>query len=315
MSEQIVKAEHLVKRIGGITAVDGVSFSIEPGQIFGYLGPNGAGKTTTISILSTYLPATSGDALVGGFSVRREPLKVKEIIGVVPQEIALYPTLTAMQNLRFCGKMYNLQGSMLDGRCREMLELVKLWERRDSRIEEFSGGMKRRINLAAGMLHRPRFLLLDEPTVGIDPQSRERIFDTIFKIRDDGTTVLYTSHYMEEVELLCDHIAIMDRGKIIAAGTLKDLLKMLGEGGMIELEVSPPGCASGLEEAISRLEDVTGARREENRLFISSVSSARTLAPVMKLVEAGGCEVSSLELYSPNLEKLFIHLTGKELRE
>ncbi len=311
----LVQADNLVKKFGKVNAVDGVSFSIGEGQIFGLLGPNGAGKTTTISILSTYLKPTSGEATVDGFSVTRQAGRVRNIIGFVPQEIALYPTLTALQNLKFYGKMYGLGGAALTERCRNVLELVELWERRHDNIEHFSGGMKRRINLGAGLLHNPRFLLLDEPTVGVDPQSREHIFDTIIKIRDNGSTILYTSHYMEEIELLCDRIAIMDRGKVIASGTLKELLKMLGEGGVIELEVAPPGCPAGLEARITDQQEVTGIRKEGNKLFVSSSDSARSLPPVMKVLEEAGCQVSSLELYAPSLEKLFIQLTGKELRE
>ncbi|MEK7817230.1 MAG: DUF4162 domain-containing protein, partial [Actinomycetota bacterium] len=183
------------------------------------------------------------------------------------------------------------------------------------RIEAFSGGMKRRINMGAGLLHYPRFLLLDEPTVGVDPQSREHIFETIFKIRDSGTTILYTSHYMEEVELLCDYISIMDHGKIIAAGTLKELLTRLGEGGVIDLEVAPPGCPAELGEKVEAQNGVTAVKREDDRLLISSKNAAHSLQPVMKVLEDAGCEVTSLEIYTPNLEKLFIHLTGRELRE
>ena len=311
----LVTAENLVKKYDKLTAVDGVSFTIDEGQIFGFLGPNGAGKSTTISMLSTYLEPTSGDALIDGYSVTRQAKKVKSIIGVVPQDIALYPTLTAIQNLRFFGRMYGMGGGELDRRCRELLELVELWDRRDSRIDQFSGGMKRRINMAAGLLHHPRFLLLDEPTVGVDPQSREHIFDTIFKIRDSGTTILYTSHYMEEVELLCDFIAIMDRGKLVAGGTLKELLAMLGEGGVIELEVAPPGCPAGLEQRISDQNGVTAVKRQDGRLMISSKNSAHSLPPVLKVLEDSDCEVDHLEIYTPSLEKLFIHLTGKELRE
>ena len=311
----LVTADNLVKQYDRLTAVDGVSFTIEEGQIFGFLGPNGAGKSTTISMLSTYLEPTSGDAFIDGFSVTRDAGKVKKIIGVVPQDIALYPTLTAIQNLRFYGKMYGLGGVELDRRSRSLLELVELWDRRDSRIDQFSGGMKRRINMAAGLLHSPRFLLLDEPTVGVDPQSREHIFDTIMKIRDSGTTILYTSHYMEEVELLCDYIAIMDKGKLVASGTLKQLLAMLGEGGVIELEISPPGCPEGLEERLKDLKGVTNVKHQDDRLMISSENSAHSLPPVLRTLEETGCSVDHLEIYTPNLEKLFIHLTGKELRE
>ncbi|MHB8858797.1 MAG: ABC transporter ATP-binding protein [Thermoleophilia bacterium] len=311
----LVTADNLVKQFNGLTAVGGVSFTIEEGQIFGFLGPNGAGKSTTISMLSTYLMPSSGDAVVDGFSVTRQAGKVKGIIGVVPQDIALYPTLTAIQNLRFYGKMYGLGGGLLDRRCRELLELVELWDRRDSRVDQFSGGMKRRVNMAAGLLHSPRFLLLDEPTVGVDPQSREHIFDTIMQIRRSGTTILYTSHYMEEVELLCDYIAIMDKGRLVASGTLKQLLSMLGEGGVIELEISPPGCPRGLEEQLGGLKGVTSVRHQDGRLVISSENSAHSLPPVLRSLEETGCKVDHLEIYKPNLEKLFIHLTGKELRE
>lgn len=310
-----MNAENLVKKYDKLTAVDGVSFHIDEGQIFGFLGPNGAGKSTTISMLSTYLEPTSGDAVIDGFSITRQTAKVKSIIGVVPQEIALYPTLTAIQNLKFYGKMYGMGGEELDQRCHELLDLVELWERRDSRVENFSGGMKRRINMAAGLLHQPRFLLLDEPTVGVDPQSREHIFDTIFKIRDAGTTILYTSHYMEEVELLCDYIAIMDKGKLVAGGTLKQLLSMLGEGGVIEIEVVPPGCPGGLVENMKMQNGVTAVRHEDSQLTISSKNSAHSLPPLLKVLEDSGCDIERLEIYTPNLEKLFIRLTGKELRE
>lgn len=315
MADPIVIADLLVKRFDKLTAVDGISFEIEEGQVFGLLGPNGAGKSTTISMLSTYLKPTGGDARIDGYSINRDAGAIKKIIGVVPQEIALYPTLTAMQNLRFYGKVYGLADGGLDRRCRELLELMELWGRRDDRVDQFSGGMKRRVNMAAGLLHHPRFLLLDEPTVGVDPQSREHIFETIFRIRDSGTTILYTSHYMEEVELLCDYITIIDQGRVIAAGTLRELLKILGEGGVIELEVAGGGCPEGLDELMGRQAAVTTVKREKNRLLISSDNSAHSLPPVMRTLEESGCEVGSLEIYSPNLEKLFIHLTGRELRE
>ncbi len=311
----LVTADNLVKKYDELTAVDGVSFTIDEGQIFGFLGPNGAGKSTTISMLSTYLPPSSGDAVIDGLSVTHQAEKVRNIIGVVPQDIALYPTLTALQNLKFYGKMYDMGGENLDKRCQELLELVELWDRRDSRVEQFSGGMKRRINMAAGLLHHPRFLLLDEPTVGVDPQSREHIFETIFKIRDSGTTILYTSHYMEEVETLCDYIAIMDKGKMVASGTLHELLSVLGEGGVIELKIAPPGCHAGLEEAIAGQNGVTSINHQDGKLLISSKNSAHSLPPVLKVLEDTGCTVDHLEIYTPNLEKLFIHLTGKELRE
>lgn len=311
----LVETKDLVKRYDKLVAVDNMNFSIREGQIFGLLGPNGAGKSTTISMLSTYLPPTSGTATIDGLDIVSQAREVKKIIGYVPQDIALYPTLTALENLKFFGKVYGLRGDYLSRRCREMLDLVELWDRRGDRIEEFSGGMKRRVNMAAGLLHHPRFLLLDEPTVGVDPQSREHIFETIFKIRDSGTTILYTSHYMDEVELLCDFITIMDKGKTIAAGTLKELLKVLGEGGVIELEMSPAGCPEAVLAQLEKLKGVTAVTSEKSLLRISSSNAAHSLSPVMKMLEESGCQVSSLEIYKPNLEKLFIHLTGRELRE
>lgn len=221
-----VQVLSLVKTFDKLEAVKDVSFTINRGEIFGLLGPNGAGKSSLINMMCGYLQPTSGDTIIDGHSVAREPMKVKHIIGVVPQEIALYKELSSMENLGFFGEIYGLARQERKARAEEVLHFVGLYERRKEPIKNFSGGMQRRINMAIAMLHRPNFLLMDEPTVGVDPQSRENIFDAIEQLRDGGTTILYTTHYMEEAERLCNRIAIMDEGRIIAMGTLEELLAM-----------------------------------------------------------------------------------------
>ena len=221
-----VDVRNLVKTFGKHEAVKGVSFTIGKGEIFGLLGPNGAGKSTTINMMCGYLQPTSGDTLVEGISINKEARRVKRMLGVVPQEIALYQDLTSSENLEFFGEIYGLSSKVRRERADEILHFVGLYDRRKEPIKNFSGGMQRRINMAIAMIHRPTFLMMDEPTVGVDPQSRENIFDTIEKLRDQGTTILYTTHYMEEAERLCNHIAIIDEGHIIAMGTLEQLLAL-----------------------------------------------------------------------------------------
>jgi ABC-2 type transport system ATP-binding protein len=241
-----VQVIDLVKRFGKHEAVKGVSFTIGKGEIFGLLGPNGAGKSTTINMMCGYLAPTSGDTLIDGVSVAKEPLRVKRMLGVVPQEIALYKDLTPLENLEFFGQLYGMSARERRERAADILQFVGLYERRKEPIKNFSGGMQRRINMAIAMIHQPQFLMMDEPTVGVDPQSRENIFDTIEKVRDSGTTILYTTHYMEEAERLCNHIAIMDDGKIIAMGTLEQLLALRDQS----REVARP---HGLQELFIQL--------------------------------------------------------------
>ena len=229
-----VQVNNLVKTFGKFEAVKGVSFSIGKGEIFGLLGPNGAGKSTTINMMCGYLEPTSGDTIIDGLSVTKEPLKVKRLLGVVPQEIALYKDLNSMENLAFFAELYGLSAKERKERAEAILRFVGLYERRMEPVKNFSGGMQRRINMALAMIHRPKFLLMDEPTVGVDPQSRENIFDTIEQLRDQGTTILYTTHYMEEAERLCNRIAIMDEGRIIAMGTLEQLLALRDQNRQVQ---------------------------------------------------------------------------------
>ena len=221
-----IQVSDLVKTFGKIEAVRGVSFTIGKGEIFGLLGPNGAGKSTTINMMCGYILPTSGDTIIDGVSVTQEPMKVKRMIGVVPQEIALYKDLNAMENLEFFSELYGMPKKERRERAEDVLRFVGLYDRRKDAVKTFSGGMQRRVNMAIALMHTPGFLMLDEPTVGVDPQSRENIFDTIEKLRDQGITILYTTHYMEEAERLCNHIAIMDEGQIIAMGTLEQLLAL-----------------------------------------------------------------------------------------
>ncbi len=333
----ILEADSLVKTYGNHVAVAGISFSVEEGEVFGLLGPNGAGKTTTISMLTGVLEPTSGTARIGGHDIVAEPAEVKKINGLVPQDLALYPTLSARANLQFFGRIYGLRGRELRERVDDVLEIVALADRADEAIERYSGGMKRRVNIAAGLVHQPRLLFLDEPTVGVDPQSRNHIFESVQRLnRERQMTIVYTSHYMEEVELLCNRVAIVDQGRIIALDTIRNLVGMLG-GGVIQL---------GLERlddemlaAIRALPAVSGAARvlaegppPASRgeaeahppqaahpgpvlLKIETRRSQDALVQVVGYLNTLDVAFTSVEIFEPNLESVFLHLTGKKLRE
>jgi ABC-2 type transport system ATP-binding protein len=298
----------------GPVAVDAVSFQIEEGEIFSLLGPNGAGKTTTISILSCLLRPDSGDARVGGFSVTREPEKVKALIGVVPQDIALYEDLTGRENLLFWGHMYGMTGTALDKRVDEVLELIGLVDRQKDRVDKYSGGMKRRVNIGAALLHKPRFLYLDEPTVGIDPQSRRSILDGVKELNASGVTVLYTTHYMEEAQELSDRIGIMDRGVMIALGTQDELVHLVGERTRIDLTLDRE--AHTLAGQWRELPGVSSASEPEDGRMWLSVEDANTLMPqLFDSARAAGARIIEISLAEPNLEMVFLHLTGRALRD
>ena len=232
----MLTAANLTKSFNDFQAVDDVSFQIRAQEIFGLLGPNGAGKTTTIRILSTILPPDGGDVSIGGYSVAADGDEVRKLIGVCPQELALYPELSAADNLIFFGRMAGLSGRDAKSAAQENLERVGLQDRARDKVDDFSGGMKRRVNLAIALMGRPKLLFLDEPTVGIDPQSRNHIFETVEELRDSGMTVLYTTHYMEEADRLCDRLAIMDSGRIIRLGTPNDLKSQFGDPSQTTLE-------------------------------------------------------------------------------
>ena len=306
-----LRVDALRKRYGAVEAVAGLSFEIHAGEVFGLLGPNGAGKTTTISVIATQLRPSSGDALVFGHSVRTDVAAVRRMIGVVPQEIALYPKLTAAENIKFFGRMYGVAKNQLEGRVDELLQVVGLEARRDEYVDTFSGGMKRRLNLAVSLIHKPKLLLMDEPTVGVDPHSREHIFSIVRRLRNEGTAILYTTHYMEEAERLCDRLGIMDEGKIIAMGTLGELLAEAGCSEVVELRGLPASAD------VSRLQTTPGVCRMEThdgvtRLFVSN--AAQVLAPLHQVIGRYADSVF-LGIAPLSLENLFLQLTGKELRD
>ena len=312
MNEHIVAVEGLVKHYGDVVAVDGISFQVHEGEIFGLLGPNGAGKTTTINVLCTYTEPTAGEITVAGHSVTAEPEAVKRAIGVVPQDIALYPDLNAVENLRFFGRMYDVPKARLGQRIGELLQLVGLAEHARRRVEHYSGGMKRRLNLAVGLLSEPRFLMLDEPTVGVDPQSRNAIFENIQALNRQGLTILYTTHYMEEAELLCDRVAIMDEGRIIALDTPQNLTNTLGTG---IIHIGAKDANEGMLARLRALPQVKAVARRDDTLAFETLDAQRALLEIIGLFNETDTPMTSLEILEPNLESVFIQLTGKQLRD
>lgn len=313
MSSPLIRINGLFKKYGERVAVQDLSFSIEEGEIFGLLGPNGAGKTTTLSILSTLLIPDEGVVTISGHDIVREARQVKRLIGSVPQELALYPTLSAWDNLAFFGRIYGLQGPELKGRVTTVLALVGLSDRSADPVQTFSGGMKRRLNIAAGLIHRPRVLFLDEPTVGVDPQSRNFIFEHVKRLNAEGMTIVYTTHYMEEAERLCDRVAIIDHGRILALDTTKGLIDMLG-GGVIYLGL-PQVALESLLPAVRALSHISMVTQEDCRLKIETSNARLALLELIELCNAHNVSILSLEMLEPNLESVFLHLTGKRLRD
>lgn len=312
----MLDASHLTKRYGGLTAVSDLSFSLKRGERFGLLGPNGAGKTTTISMLVGALKPTSGAVLLDGKPLDGETDPARRKLGYVPQEIALHEDLSALDNLRFFGALYGLHGPALQKRIDACLELVGLSDRAKSRTAEFSGGMKRRLNLAAALLHEPELLILDEPTVGVDPQSRNAIFENLETLVAGGMTLLYTTHYMEEVERLCDRIAIVDHGKLVAQGTLAELRGTLPEGAA-RLTVTLEGAPELSETTLATLSRMTGKPvvAVEGGVSAELTDVGRETASLLAALDAAGLTVRSLNTDQPGLEDVFLHLTGKSLRD
>ncbi len=313
MYQKAIQVQNLQKHFGDFIAVNGVNFEVGQGEIFSLLGPNGAGKSTTISMLSCLLQPTAGDAWVMGHSIVKEPQAVKAKIGIVPQDIALYGDLSARENLTFWGHMYGLKGRELAQRVDEVLETIGLVERQKDRVDKFSGGMKRRVNIGAALMHKPAVIIMDEPTVGIDPQSRRHILDNIKELNAQGMTVLYTTHYMEEAQELSDHIAIMDQGKVIACGTHTELVRIVGELDRIDLAINADS-----EKVVSAWEATPGVHkvsREDGHLTLLAEDSNQVLPRLFESASQAGVRITSVEIQEPNLEAVFLHLTGKALRE
>ena len=308
-----IEIKNLSKSFGNLKAVNNISFEILEGQIFGLLGPNGAGKSTAISIITTLLNGDSGEIKINGFDIKEHPKEVKKILGLVPQEIALYPTLTARENLLFWGRMYGLKGKILKDRVEEALVIAGLKDREKERVASYSGGMKRRINIVAALLHHPKLVIMDEPTVGIDPQSRNHILETVLKLNKEGMTVIYTSHYMEEVELLCSKIAIMDHGNIIAMGSKEELRKLAGDKDKIIIDIS--NINNEVIKNLNNIEGIDNVILEEDKIIILAKEGDTLLSKIVSELGSKNCKIHSINIEQSNLENVFLHLTGRALRD
>jgi ABC-2 type transport system ATP-binding protein len=311
----ILTVDNLVKKYGDLVAVKGISFEIQEDEIFSLLGPNGAGKTTTISVLSTLYAPTSGDATIDGHSVTKEPMAVRNVIGVVPQELALYDDLSARENLMFWGRMYGLAGRALRLRVAEVLEQIGLADRAKERVKAYSGGMKRRVNIGVGLLHKPRLLFMDEPTVGIDPQSRRAILDSVKDLNQQGMTVLYTTHYMEEAQELSDRVGIIDHGELIALGTQAELTRQVGETDTLVLHIDESQDGEALAVAARDIDSVLRADATDHAVTVIAPEAEEIMAPVIIKANELGVKIHSVEIKEPNLEAVFLHLTGRALRD
>ncbi|MFQ5522652.1 MAG: ATP-binding cassette domain-containing protein [Acidimicrobiia bacterium] len=310
---EVLRAEGLVKRFGDLTAVDAVDLIVDAGETYGLLGPNGAGKTTIISMIAGLLEPDSGQVSVAGQPITTRSPKGKEVIGLVPQELAIYPDLTAAENLVFFARLYGLAGTQLKQRVGQVLDVIGLSERRDDLTKEFSGGMKRRLNIGLGLLHSPKLLILDEPTVGVDPQSRNAILESVEALSSEGMAVIYTTHYMEEAERLCDRVGIIDEGRVVAEGTRRELVSLVGQRDKVSI-----GGAGDVDAAVSAVGSVAGVVEvsSSDHTIEALVDGASKLLPeVLARAASAGWSITSVEVVEPNLEAVFLHLTGKALRD
>lgn len=312
MKEPYLIAKDIYKSYDDIQAVSGVSFQIPQGEVFGLLGPNGAGKTTLISILTGLFEPSQGSVVIDGEDLKQNKLHAQTKIGFVPQELALYPTLSARDNLLFYGRIYGLRGKHLRERVASVLELVDLTERANDAIDTYSGGMKRRINMAVGLLHEPELLFLDEPTVGIDSQSRNAIYESVQALNKMGMTIVYTTHYMEAAERLCHRVAIIDKGKLIALDTPQSLIRNLG-GGLVLLKLHPRRFSAITEQGkqIPAVKDIT---QQDGKLVIHAYQVQHALVGILEIASKIGARIKAVEVLEPNLEAVFLQMTGKKLR-
>jgi ABC-2 type transport system ATP-binding protein len=311
MTAAFLEVREVSKRYGATLALDRVCFDVQEGEVFGLLGPNGAGKTTLLAIVSCLLGPTSGEVRLLGQPIVPSDREVRRLIGVVPQELALYSDLTARENLCFFGELYGICGTELRRRVDHVLAAIGLEDKAGERVRTFSGGMKRRLNLGVALVHRPRLLLLDEPTVGVDPQSRNHIFEEVRRLNSEGVTLVYTSHYMEEVQALCSRIGIMDRGRLVACDTLPRLLQLLP--GTIRFRVTP--WTPSLREHLKELPDAFLCERAGRLLELECSDVKSTLMELMRLLQQEQAKLLHLDIEEPNLERVFLHLTGRQLRD
>jgi ABC-2 type transport system ATP-binding protein len=309
----VLECRDLRKTFDDLVAVDDVGFQIAEGETYGLLGPNGAGKTTSISMIAGLLARDAGEVTVDGEPLTTRSVDAKKAIGLVPQDLAIYPDLTARENLTFFGRLYGIPRGDLKMRVDEVLETIGLADRAGDKAEEFSGGMKRRLNIGIGLLHKPHLLILDEPTVGVDPQSRNAILESVEQLSTEGMAVLYTTHYMEEAERLCDRVGIIDAGKIVAEGTRRELVRLVGQHDRIRLQAS--GSVDAAAEAAKSVEGVREAAVRDGGIDLIVNDASDVLTEVLAAVSGAGVSVTSVDVDEPNLEAVFLHLTGKALRD
>ena len=312
-NEPALRCIGLRKRFGQRQAVDGVGFEIARGETYGLLGPNGAGKTTTISMACGILTRDEGEVFVNGQALDPGATRVKGAIGYVPQELAIYPDMTARENLAFFARLYGMGGADLRTRVDEVLEIIDLADRAGERTDAFSGGMKRRLNIGIGLLHRPSLLILDEPTVGVDPQSRNAILTSVEALSAEGMGILYTTHYMEEAERLCDRVGIINEGKIIAEGTRRELVALVG--GLDKVSLAASGDVAQAADELRAVEGVHEATPHDGGIDLLVVEARRLLPELLAAVSQDGVAIKSVEVIEPDLEAVFLHLTGKALRD
>lgn len=309
----VVEIKNLVKRYGDFLAVDNLNLSVKEGEIFGLLGPNGAGKTTTINTLAGLTKVDNGEVKIFGKTLKDHEIEIKKEMGIVPQDIAIYEELTAYENVFFFGRLYGLRGAKLKNMAEEALNFTGLWDRKEDRVEKYSGGMKRRLNIACAIVHKPKLIIMDEPTVGIDPQSRNHILSSVKELNKQGATIIYTSHYMEEVEELCSNITIMDHGRVIANGTKEELKSLISLENKINIEISSPNFT--ILEKIKSIAGVKDCQLEGNELKIISHKNSKNLVEIIESINSAECEVFSIDVEKPTLERVFLTLTGRNLRD
>ena len=313
MSSHVLEVENLTKRFGDLVAVDGVSLHVDHGETYGLLGPNGAGKSTAISVIAGLLQPNGGAVRIGGEVMTTKATALRSRIGLVPQDLAVYPDLTCRENLRFFASLYGLDRAHARARIDEVLDVIGLTDRADDRADEFSGGMKRRLNIGIGLLHHPTLLILDEPTVGVDPQSRNSILASVEDLATDGISVLYTTHYMEEAERLCDRIGVIDRGRLVAEGTRRELVSRIGEQDVVRMKVV--GDASAAAAACESVEGVGSSDAEGDEVVCLMDAAAGRLPALLAAVATSGASVAGVQVREPDLEDVFLHLTGNALRD
>lgn len=313
MTMAVLEVAGLIRRFGENVAVTGVSFAIDAGETYGLLGPNGAGKTTTINMIAGLLAPDDGEVRLNGRPLTGD---AKSELGLVPQDIALYPDLSALENLEFFGRLQNLSGAALKQRIADVLEVVGLTDRAKDRVGTYSGGMKRRANIAVGLLHQPALLILDEPTVGVDPQSRNSILEAVAALGGSGMAVLYTTHYMEEAQRLCDRVGIIDAGHLIAEGTPVELVAQLGESATVRFRLNAaPEAQRAWVSALSERPDVNAVQEAGDKVSVVTAHGPALIAPAVTAAREAGVGVTGVEVTEPDLEAVFLHLTGKALRD